>query len=256
MENVAAVSSVLSITTISVDRYLAICRHSSHNPLSSPRNVLVIITVLWILSCLFCTPFFAMTNFEKKNSTDGSLISICQVLAQENMYTKGYIMGYTATFYVLPSINLLILYQMIARHISKELLPGCNSIDGLVNNSRKASLARRSQAIQMLKVITVVFFVCLLPLHVLRLYFLFATRELLGKMGREGIITFLYSSRVMFYLNSCINPIIYNLMSKKFRMSFIQTLSLSRSDSFINGDKSTNLISLKTTSIYRLKQFA
>lgn len=43
-------------------------------------------------------------------------------------------------------------------------------------------------------------------------------------LGIDGYYALLYFCRVMLYLNSAINPILYNLMSSKFREGFLRLL--------------------------------
>lgn len=43
-------------------------------------------------------------------------------------------------------------------------------------------------------------------------------------LGMERFYVVLYTSRVMLYLNSALNPILYNLISSKFRNAFVQIL--------------------------------
>jgi hypothetical protein len=47
-------------------------------------------------------------------------------------------------------------------------------------------------------------------------------------LGIDGYYILLYFCRVMLYLNSAINPILYNLMSSKFREGFIKLLKINK----------------------------
>lgn len=46
--------------------------------------------------------------------------------------------------------------------------------------------------------------------------------------GFETYYNILYFSRIMFHINSAINPILYNLMSSKFRGGFIKLCGLKK----------------------------
>lgn len=47
-------------------------------------------------------------------------------------------------------------------------------------------------------------------------------------LGIDGYYILLYFCRVMLYLNSAINPILYNLMSSKFRDGFVKLLKINK----------------------------
>lgn len=75
----------------------------------------------------------------------------------------------------------------------------------------------------MLGTVVVAFFVCLLPFRALTLWIiLIAPENFIMDMGIELYYNLLYFCRIMIYLNSAINPILYNIMSSKFRNGFLK----------------------------------
>lgn len=66
------------------------------------------------------------------------------------------------------------------------------------------------------------FFVCLLPFRMFTLWIIIASDETFLKMEIDTYYSTLYFCRIMWYLNSAINPILYNLMSSKFRRGFLK----------------------------------
>jgi hypothetical protein len=56
------------------------------------------------------------------------------------------------------------------------------------------------------------------------LWFILTSDEDIQMMGPETYYHVLNFCRVMFYLNSAINPILYNVMSSKFRTAFLKAL--------------------------------
>lgn len=60
-----------------------------------------------------------------------------------------------------------------------------------------------------------------MPFKVLTLWIVIAPDESVNKLGIETYYNILYFSRTMLYLNSAVNPILYNLMSSKFRDGFL-----------------------------------
>lgn len=73
--------------------------------------------------------------------------------------------------------------------------------------------------------VVVFFFICLMPFRVLTLWFILTPDENLTD-DPETWFTALNFCRVMIYINSAINPILYNVMSSKFRAAFLKALGL------------------------------
>lgn len=86
----------------------------------------------------------------------------------------------------------------------------------------------RKQVILMLGTVVLSFFVCLLPFKALTLWIIVFPPETIMSLGIDGYYILLYFCRVMLYLNSAINPILYNLMSSKFREGFVKLLKINK----------------------------
>lgn len=86
------------------------------------------------------------------------------------------------------------------------------------------NLRARRQVVSMLGTVVVFFFICLLPFKIFTLWFIVTSDEDIQMMGPETYYHVLNFCRVMFYLNSAINPILYNVMSSKFRTAFLKAL--------------------------------
>lgn len=74
----------------------------------------------------------------------------------------------------------------------------------------------------MLGTVVFTFFICLLPYRALTLWLIFVPYDLhiINMFGYETFYQVVSFCRFMLYLNSAINPILYNLMSSKFRDGF------------------------------------
>ena len=81
-------------------------------------------------------------------------------------------------------------------------------------------LRSRKQVVTMLVTVVVFFFACMLPFKILTLWIVTLKVDVLDVINVETFYLLLYFSRVMFYINSAINPILYNIMSSKFREGF------------------------------------
>ncbi|XP_077992109.1 growth hormone secretagogue receptor type 1-like [Glandiceps talaboti] len=94
------------------------------------------------------------------------------------------------------------------------------------NSSALASKGARRRVVYMLLTVVTLFFLCLLPERVVNLYFSFATEEQLSSLGVKGHLSIVIFFRVMFYLNSAVNPVVYNIASSKFRTAFLHAVGM------------------------------
>jgi hypothetical protein len=95
-------------------------------------------------------------------------------------------------------------------------------------NVSSSHMRSRKQVVAMLATVIVVFFVCLLPMRVFTFWYIaFATtHDIYENMGIEAFHGILWFCRVMLYLNSAVNPILYNVMSSKFRDAFLRVIGV------------------------------
>ena len=122
--------------------------------------------------------------------------------------------------FLVPLIILLVLYSIIVRHLIRD-----HSRAGSSMNENYHTRARK-QVILMLIAVVLSFFVCLAPFKTLTFYLLLAPIENVQAIDNDTLLNILYFCRIMFYLNSAINPILYNLMSSKFRLGFMKICRL------------------------------
>ncbi|EFN87259.1 Thyrotropin-releasing hormone receptor [Harpegnathos saltator] len=83
----------------------------------------------------------------------------------------------------------------------------------------------------MLLAVVVSFFVCLSPYRLLTFYIVVTPAERIAAIDSDTFFGLLNFCRIMFYLNSAGNPILYNLMSSKFRRSFLRLCGLGGEES-------------------------
>ncbi|CAD6994018.1 unnamed protein product [Ceratitis capitata] len=101
---------------------------------------------------------------------------------------------------------------------------GTLNIGASAQQLRMGMRKHRKQVIFMLVAVVASFFVCLLPFRAFTLWVIAASTEDIAALGIDGYYTILYFCRIMLYLNSALNPILYNLMSSKFRTGFCRLI--------------------------------
>ncbi|XP_064606411.1 thyrotropin-releasing hormone receptor-like [Liolophura sinensis] len=91
---------------------------------------------------------------------------------------------------------------------------------GLTAGGVEAQLVQRRKIAKMLFAVVVCFFCCFSVHHIILILHLHLPRE---NWNVKAKITLVIIGHLLVYVNSALNPIIYNFMSEKFRMSFLQT---------------------------------
>nr|QVK45671.1 G protein-coupled receptor [Proales similis] len=85
----------------------------------------------------------------------------------------------------------------------------------------------RRQLIILLMCVIIIFYVCLFPLRTWNIFLLFYSHQdwFREKISLRTYLLVSITTRLLFYTNSFVNPILYNCLSKKFRKSFRNLLT-------------------------------
>ncbi|CAB3374011.1 Hypothetical predicted protein [Cloeon dipterum] len=210
LPEVATNASVLTILAFSVERYLAICHPLRSKAMSNLRRAVRIIAAIWLASLVCAIPYtlgselvalkVSQPYFACRYESDAFLVS-------------HYFVGIASSilFFAIPFTVLVVLYSRIAIVIRNR---------GNIGECRTLSPNTKS-VIWMLAAVVFSFFLCWAPFHLHRIIYVnFQIDGYLKTIERDLYFT----SGFTFYLSSTINPILYNLMSAKYRNAFKATL--------------------------------
>ncbi|XP_030319048.1 thyrotropin-releasing hormone receptor [Calypte anna] len=211
-----------SITAFTVERYIAICHSIKAQLLCTVSRAKRIISSLWLFTSLYCLMWFFLVDTTHITFSDGAQVS-CGYRVSRSLYMPIYFLDF-AVFYIIPLGLATVLYGLIARILFLSPLPATpqHSCLGSMHQGRslrlscrdnKGVLSSRKQVTKMLAVVVVLFALLWMPYRTLVVVNSFMDPPYLN-------IWFLLFCRMCIYLNSAINPIIYNLMSQKFRAAF------------------------------------
>ncbi|XP_010303820.2 growth hormone secretagogue receptor type 1-like [Balearica regulorum gibbericeps] len=235
--------TILHITTVSVERYFAICFPLKAKATITKCRVKWVILVLWGFSLLTAGPILFLFGVEHRNGSLPQESWECRSI--ERMARTGLLetMTWVSTIYFfLPMLCLTLLYGLICRKLWRS---------GQQLSGRQAAARKRShtQTVKMLAVVVLAFVLCWLPFHVGRILFAQSEIILYDLTQYFNLIAML-----LFYLGASINPILYNVMSHKYRKAMSKILhhkqtrrcrSLARSEKgFFEG---TELCSVTST---------
>ncbi|KAM6972878.1 growth hormone secretagogue receptor type 1 [Aplochiton taeniatus] len=202
-------ATILHITALSVERYVAICFPLRAKVVVTKRRVQYIILALWTFALLSAAPTLFLVGVEYDNEThrDHSTRQ-CKhthyAIISGQLHTMLWV---STTYFFCPMFCLVFLYGSIGCKLWKSR----NDLQG-----GPSSLARERSHIQTVKILVVVvlaFVICWLPYHI--------GRNLFAQVDDydEAMVSqnFNVASMVLCYLSASVNPVLYNLMSRKYR---------------------------------------
>ncbi|XP_028262437.1 neuromedin-U receptor 2 [Parambassis ranga] len=213
-------ASILNVTALSVERYIAVVHPLKTRYLSTNQHAKRVITVVWVVSMICAIPNTSLHGiFYLPEKMEES--AICTVLKPLWIYNM--VMQITTVcFYFVPMMVISMLYLVMGLHLGRERRrSGKNLGKNCCSNTRRkmsAENGRRRQVIKMLSIVVAVFGVCWAPFHIERLLWSSVSQwtDLMHNIYQYVHIL----SGVFFYLSSAVNPIIYSLLSTRFRECF------------------------------------
>uniref|UniRef100_A0A3B3R403 Galanin receptor 2b n=1 Tax=Paramormyrops kingsleyae TaxID=1676925 RepID=A0A3B3R403_9TELE len=203
--NLTMYASSFTLATVSVDRYLAIRYPLRSRELRTPVNAVAAMAVIWGLSLVFAGPYlsyYGLIDFANGNVCVPSWAESNRKVLDTCTFVFGYV------------IPVLIVSLSYTRTI-KYLWTAVDPLDGMSDSKR----AKR-KVTKMIIIVTVLFCICWLPYHVVILCYLYGDFPF-----NQTTYAFRLLSHCMAYANSCLNPIVYALVSKHFRKGFKKVFS-------------------------------
>lgn len=218
----SANATVLTITAFTVERYFAICHPFWSHSLSKLSRAIRLILVIWIISLLCAIP--QAMQFGVVGATEE--IAHCTVIAQ---LAHAFEVS-TFLFFVTPMTLISILYALIGLRLRRSAVMkrSTSSQDSQYSvastHGAYCKQTRSSQRVlKMLVAVVVAFFICWAPFHIQRLVAIYSTSSNADDHTVYAVVT--YISGILYYLSTTVNPILYHIMSFKFREAFKETLS-------------------------------
>ncbi|XP_048883691.1 growth hormone secretagogue receptor type 1-like [Brienomyrus brachyistius] len=202
-------ASILHITALSVERYLAVCFPLHAKVLVTRGKVKALIGVLWTAALLSAGPVFALVGVEQLDDSGGTECRCTQYAKASGLL--GTMMWLSNLYFLVPVCCLSLLYGLIARRLWHR------------RHCAHRDRANR-QTVKMLAVIVLAFVLCWLPFHVGRTLFsmsLSSSPDMYYISQYFNLVSF-----VLFYLSAAINPILYNTMSTRYRAAVRSLLGL------------------------------
>ncbi|XP_067000362.2 neuropeptides capa receptor [Anabrus simplex] len=217
-------TSVLTIVAFSMERYLAICHPLYSYSMKGLRRALRIIAVVWLVSLASAVPFAAYTtvNYIDYPPGSGNIVAesaFCAML-DENVPSHYPVYELSSlVFFLIPMLVMVVLYVRMGLTIWRPRGVG-KRVEGSIHRKLKHNQSRKS-IIRMLAAVVIAFFLCWAPFHLQRLLYMYARDSPNFPEINEWMY---YIAGCFYYFSSTVNPILYNVMSAKYRDAFFRTL--------------------------------
>ncbi|XP_053612656.1 neuropeptides capa receptor-like [Plodia interpunctella] len=192
--------SVLTISALTVERYLVVSKPFLRQKLALKSRVYKIVAIIWVISFAFCIPDIFFIDLSERKKSIFCYINIPSPI-------RILFMIELVVFFLMPLTLILMLYLYMAIKLKSTNLRR-SPFDGNQN---------RHKAVKMLAAVAASFFFCWFPYCILRIMFSHPGFKYEDSYSVWRILNFLCYNG---YVSTAINPILYSLMSRKFRQAF------------------------------------
>ncbi|XP_028407425.1 histamine H2 receptor-like [Dendronephthya gigantea] len=221
MDTFALTTSIYSLTTISLDRYLKISKPLLYKSRMTTSRSIKIIFVIVLISTTLAT--YSATARSGSSGILGTGTGPCSWDADFEKSTIFYL-GLTISVFFLPVLVIVIMYTLIfhVAHKRNKMLVDGNLGQTINNQNERTALRRDMKVIRMLLVVVGVFLLCWGPL------FTWILMKYLNTIDRENTsLSFEYRMHVFAgiantlpFFNSLCNPIIYVCLDQTYQEAF------------------------------------
>uniref|UniRef100_A0A3P8S051 Mu-type opioid receptor n=1 Tax=Amphiprion percula TaxID=161767 RepID=A0A3P8S051_AMPPE len=195
-------TSIFTLTTMSIDRYVAVCHPVKALDFRTPRNAKIVNVCNWILSSAIGLPvMFMASTTVTRNIVDCKLI-----FPHPSWYWDTLLKICVFIFaFIMPVLIITVCYGlMILRLKSVRMLSGSQEKD---RNLRRIT--------RMVLVVVAVFIVCWTPIHI----FVIITALINIPSSTLQTITWHFCI-ALGYTNSSLNPVLYGYLDENFKRCF------------------------------------
>nr|XP_002740871.1 PREDICTED: uncharacterized protein LOC100375494 [Saccoglossus kowalevskii] len=219
--------SEFNIVLVTFERYMAICKPFKADRISSKTRTLKLIVLTWIMGIVFSAPIFEFYTtwyttciiWPLSNETISLQMSYSNCFSGVWSPLDGILHSLTPIIAFVLVITIIIVLNALT---TRELQRGVRKYS-VSAHDLKQRLHQQRQIVVMLAVTAGVLFVCLLPYHLdLIIGYLYNTTHpnsviIMPQAWNELV-------RWLPMVNSSVNPIIYGILNKQYRIAFITTL--------------------------------
>ncbi|KAK6300748.1 hypothetical protein J4Q44_G00288460 [Coregonus suidteri] len=202
-------ASVFVLVAMSLERYRAVAKPFVAR-LSSTRGRKVVAAVIWFVAFVLTLPMMIMIRLrEGKPNAAGNVKRICYPTWTQEAF-KAYLTVLFLTSVLVPGLVIVGLYAGLAR----QYWTAQASLGGSSRSARRRGL--KQKVVKMIFSIVVAYWVCFLPFWGWQLAQLFSPQSLRAlSPATHSYMNFFVTC--LTYGNSCINPLLYTLLTRNYK---------------------------------------
>ncbi|XP_078380800.1 neuropeptide FF receptor 2-like [Oculina patagonica] len=205
MQTFLLLASVYTLTAVSLTRQRAIVYPMKKQ--LTKTGAKIIILVVWLFAIIPVTPYFHALKFNPVMKT-------CQESWDNTTTTKVYTTSIFVFQYVLPFCIMFLAYFSISRELRQRAKNGNRCLKDLQEEEAR-------KVTRMLKVVTTLFALCLLPNNIMWLWLDYGNADKHCKHFWE-LVAF---SNILILANSAANPICYTVFNENYRQEMKRLLT-------------------------------
>ncbi|XP_071169342.1 QRFP-like peptide receptor [Mytilus edulis] len=217
LQGVTVAASIFTISTLSVDRFLAIRHPMIFRRVSNTRAATRIIIVIWIVSIVIMAPLLIVKKVNTLHLFEEP-IHFCHEIWPHITHRQAYDICLFLFVYVIPGIVIFIAYSLIGNKLWTEDKNLQRTESETSKGIGRHVMSGRKRVAKMLIALAVLFAVCWLPYYVVSLYLDFTTE------GVKNFLLVLPFTILLGHSNSAFNPILYFYSSQSFRKYLYRAL--------------------------------
>lgn len=199
-------ASVFTLAMLAVSRYLTVVQPTRAYSLLSPHRVSIAAVLLWVPACCLAVPQLLFRHVGTSQQTPDSFACFAFLSHRDQLI---YGLSHFLLAFIVPLVTIAVAYGSIYAHLWRRQHAG-----------RAPQVERyQSKVTHTLAMLVLAFTLCWLPSYILMLASL-ANSGATGASPRYG--PFSVFARFMATSSTVINPILYVLMSQKFRNDILR----------------------------------
>ena len=209
------VASVLTITALSLDRYIAINHPMLSRRLRDYHHPKVALGVIWVLAIIASSPLLVVQSVSTLDVIPGDPILFCRETWPLESSRRAYGIFLLLFIYLIPGSLMIVLYTAMGKTLWSS---GSNLRRQGSDYHTGNSVQQRRKVARVSAIVAVVFAVCWLPYHITSL-----TTDLKNVNSSLHLVV-LQLSLFLGHVNSGVNPVLYCFIGKTFRKRMKQVL--------------------------------